>query len=122
DLFQIVEYGIDIWNMSLAERGAPVPTGTVETGVGVLDRSMAILAAVERGARSFTQIVEATGLTRPTAHRLVKALEEHGMLTMAGGLRGYRLGPRLLGLAATAMRELPLRDLAHPALERLAAV
>lgn len=82
---------------------------------------MAILAAVERGARSFTQIVEATGLTRPTAHRLVKALEDHGMLTMAGGL-GYRLGPRLLGLAATAMRDLPLRDLAHPALERLAAV
>ena len=111
-----------MWNMSLAERGAPGPTDTVETGVGVLDRSMAILAAVERGARSFTQIVEATGLTRPTAHRLVKALEDHGMLTMAGGLRGYRLGPRLLGLAATAMRELPLRDLAHPALERLAAV
>ena len=83
---------------------------------------MAIIAAVERGARSFTQIVEATGLTRPTAHRLVKALEDHGMLTMAGGLRGYRLGPRLLGLAVAAMRELPLRDLAHPALERLATV
>lgn len=109
-----------MWNMSLAEQSASGPT-PVETGVGVLDRSMAILAAVERGARSFTQIVEATGLTRPTAHRLVKALEDHGMLTMAGGL-GYRLGPRLLGLAATAMRDVPLRDLAHPALERLAAV
>ena len=80
---------------------------------------MAVLEAVERGARSFTQIVEATGFTRSTTHRLVKALEEHGLLMAAGG-RGYRLGPRLLGLAAAAMRDLPLRDLAHPSLERLA--
>jgi DNA-binding IclR family transcriptional regulator len=36
-----------------------------------------------------------------------------------GGL-GYVLGPRLLGLAASAMNDLPLRDLARPVLERLA--
>ncbi|HEX9124010.1 MAG TPA: IclR family transcriptional regulator [Actinomycetota bacterium] len=85
----------------------------------MLDRSLAILDAVESGHRSFTAIVEATGLSRPTAHRLIKALEDHGLLAFVGG-RGYGLGPRLLRLAATAMRELPLRDLAHPALERLA--
>jgi DNA-binding IclR family transcriptional regulator len=33
---------------------------------------------------------------------------------------GYVLGPRLLGLAASAMRDLPLRDLARPTLGRLA--
>jgi DNA-binding IclR family transcriptional regulator len=87
--------------------------------VGVLDRAVAILAAVEQGSRSFTAIVEATGLTRPTAHRLIRALERHGLLFHVGGL-GYALGPRLLALAATAMRELPLRDLARPALEHLA--
>jgi DNA-binding IclR family transcriptional regulator len=108
--------------MSLAQGPAGAPRGRVrvaETGVGVLDRTMTVLEAVERGARSFTQIVEATGFTRSTTHRLVKALEEHGLLMASGG-RGYRLGPRLLGLAAAAMRDLPLRDLAHPALERLA--
>jgi DNA-binding IclR family transcriptional regulator len=88
--------------------------------VGVLDRTMAILDAVQMGARSFTQIVEATGLTRSTAHRLIKAMEDHGLLISSGG-RGYRLGPRLLGLAATATRDLPLRDLARPALAELAA-
>jgi DNA-binding IclR family transcriptional regulator len=88
------------------------------TGVGVLDRSVAILAAVEAGARSFTEIVTTTGLTRPTAHRLIRGLEEHGLLLYVGGF-GYALGPRLLALSASAMRELPLRDLAHPALERL---
>lgn len=89
------------------------------TGVGVLDRSIAILDAIEGGARTFTTIAEQTGLTRPTAHRLLRALEDHGFVFQVGGL-GYALGPRLLGLASTAMRELPLRDLARPALERLA--
>jgi DNA-binding IclR family transcriptional regulator len=79
---------------------------------------MAILAAVEGGARSFTDIQRATGFTRPTTHRLIRSAEDHGLLMQVGGL-GYRLGPRLLGLANRAMRELPLRDLAHPILERL---
>jgi DNA-binding IclR family transcriptional regulator len=93
---------------------------TGSTRVGVLDRSVAVLDAVQSGARTFTAIAERTGLTRSTAHRLLRALEEHGFVVHVGGL-GYALGPRLLGLAATAMRELPLRDLARPALERLAA-
>jgi DNA-binding IclR family transcriptional regulator len=87
--------------------------------VGVLDRSVAILSAVEAGARSFTRIVDATGLTRSTAHRLIAGLEDHGFLVHVGGL-GYALGPRLLALATAAVRDLPLRELAHPALERLA--
>ena len=90
-----------------------------KTGVGVLDRCVAILGAVESGSRSFTEIVTATGLTRPTAHRLILGLEDHGFLVHVGSL-GYALGPRLLALATTAMRELPLRELAHPALEGLA--
>ena len=89
------------------------------TAVGVLDRCVAVLTAVEAGDRSFSSIVAATGLTRSTAHRLIRSLEEHGFLFHVGGL-GYALGPRLLGLAATAAHELPLRELAHPALDRLA--
>jgi len=90
-----------------------------ETPVGVLDRAIAVMDAVEAGARSFTDIVRVTGLTRTTAHRLIRLLKDHGYVFHVGGL-GYALGPRLLGLATTAMRELPLRELAHPALERLA--
>jgi DNA-binding IclR family transcriptional regulator len=87
--------------------------------VGVLDRAMAIMQAIEGGARSHTEVARLTGLARPTAHRLLKSMESHGLVTSVGG-QGFRLGPRLLGLAATAMRELPLRDLAQPILERLA--
>lgn len=85
----------------------------------MLDRCVAVLGAVEAGARSFTDVVDATGLARPTAHRLIQGLEDHGFLIHVGG-SGYVLGPRLLGLATTAMRDLPLREIAHPAVERLA--
>lgn len=90
-----------------------------ETGVGTLDRALDVLDAVEAGARSFTDVVHATGLTRPTAHRMIRALEAHGLLMHVGG-HGYALGTRLLRLAESASRNLPLRDLAHPSLERLA--
>ncbi len=85
----------------------------------MIDRAVAILDAVEHGARSHAAVVRATGLSRTTAHRLLKSLDAHGLLEYAGG-RGYRLGPRLLKLAAMAMQEPSLRDAAHPALERLA--
>jgi DNA-binding IclR family transcriptional regulator len=85
---------------------------------GVLDRSVAILDAVEDGATSFTAIVEATGFTRTTVHRLIKTLEVHGLLMFNAG---YRLGPRLMRLAVSAAQGLPLKDLAHPVLERLSA-
>jgi len=90
-----------------------------ETAVGTLDRAVDILNAVEAGARTYTDITRVTGLSKPTAHRLIRALEQHGFLLQAGAA-GYALGPRLLSLASSAMRELPLRDLAHLAVERLA--
>jgi DNA-binding IclR family transcriptional regulator len=96
--------------------------GSPVSGVGTLDRAFAIISAMEAGASRFTQIAEAAGLSRPTAHRLLHALEAHGFVARYGAPHGYRLGPRLLRLASEAMRELPLRDLAHPALERLVRV
>ena len=87
------------------------------SGVGVLDRAAAVLDAVEAGARTFTDVARATGLPRPTAHRLLRALVALGFLSQTEG-RGYGPGPRLLRLAASALRELPLRELAHPALDR----
>ncbi|MDP9300858.1 MAG: helix-turn-helix domain-containing protein, partial [Actinomycetota bacterium] len=80
-------------------QGRPaVPSARPETPVGVIDRAAAVMDAVEAGAQSFTDIVRVTGLKRPTAHRLIRSLEDHGYLFHVGGL-GYALGPRLLGLA-----------------------
>jgi len=89
-----------------------------DTGVGTLDRAVAILDAVDRGARSHAQVVADTGLSRTTAHRLLKALEAHGMVQLRGG--GYGLGPKLLQLGSRSLPEISLRAAGHPALERLA--
>ena len=50
------------------------------SGVGVLDKAMAVLAAVEDEPRSLAELVDATGLSRATAHRLARALEVHGLV------------------------------------------
>jgi DNA-binding IclR family transcriptional regulator len=92
-----------------------------DTGVGVLDRSVAILDAIKAGARTHADVVREVGLTRTTAHRLLKSLEQHGFIAYQGGY-GYRLGARLLELGATAQQEFQLRAVARPALERLARV
>ncbi|HZD79579.1 MAG TPA: IclR family transcriptional regulator [Actinomycetota bacterium] len=93
--------------------------GAREGRVGVLDRAVRILDAVGEGHRTFTDIVGATGLPRPTAHRLLKALEGHGLLASIDGRR-YGPGPHLMRLAATAAKDQPLRAVAHPVLEQLA--
>lgn len=71
------------------------------SGVGVLDKATAVLAALEAGPATLAQLVTATGLARPTAHRLAVALEHHRMV--ARDMHGrFILGPRLGELASAA--------------------
>ena len=51
--------------------------GEIHSGVGVLDKTVKILDALESGPSTLGQLVAATGLARPTAHRLAIALERH---------------------------------------------
>jgi DNA-binding IclR family transcriptional regulator len=86
--------------------------------VGVIDKAMSILAAVERAPVALAGLVTATGLARPTAHRLAVALEAHGLLRRDRDGR-FVLGPRCLALGAAAAEAYPLRDAAMPALRDL---
>ncbi len=87
------------------------------SGVGVLDKAVAILAFLSTdGPASLAGVVEGTGLSRPTAHRLLSALETHHMVARAGG--GYVLGLRLLGWGNSAAGT-NLVDAARPALAAL---
>ncbi len=71
------------------------------SGVGVLDKAAVVLAALEAGPSTLAQLVAATGLARPTAHRLAVALEHHRLV--ARDLQGrFVLGPRLGELASAA--------------------
>jgi len=71
------------------------------SGVGVLDKAAVVLGALEAGPSTLAQLVAATGLARPTAHRLAVALEHHRLV--ARDLQGrFVLGPRLAELATAA--------------------
>src|SRR5271165_3932735 len=88
------------------------------TGVGVLDRCVVLLDLLADGPRSLRSLADVSGLPRPTAHRLLVALEGHRLVARdpAGS---FRLGPRLTELAAVAGPELDLASLAGPVLDRL---
>ena len=85
------------------------------SGVGVLDKAMAVLSAVEEAPRSLADLVQATGLSRATAHRLAVALEQHGLVRRDDDGR-FCLGLRLIGLGHEAAEAVPLWAAARPAL------
>lgn len=71
------------------------------SGVGVIDKASAVLAALEAGPASLAELVALTGLARPTAHRLAVALEYHRFV--GRDLQGrFILGPRLSELSSAA--------------------
>lgn len=71
------------------------------SGVGVLDKAAVVLGALEAGPATLAQLVSATGLARPTAHRLAVALEHHRLV--GRDMQGrFVLGPRLGELASAA--------------------
>jgi DNA-binding IclR family transcriptional regulator len=71
------------------------------SGVGVLDKAALVLGALEAGPQSLAGLVSATGLARPTAHRLAVALEHHRLV--GRDVQGrFVLGPRIAELAAAA--------------------
>ena len=104
-----------------SDRGDRNPPGTVATGVQTLDRAVALLEVVaDAGPTSLAALAEATGLTRPTAHRLARAFEDHGLLGRDDRGR-LRLGGRLVGWGALAGRSLGLAQVAGPVLDQLLA-
>ena len=87
------------------------------SGVGVLDKAVTILGTLESGPHSLAELVAATGIARPTAHRLAVALEHHRLV--ARDLQGrFVLGPRSAELAAAAGED-RLLAAAAPALAAL---
>jgi DNA-binding IclR family transcriptional regulator len=71
------------------------------SGVGVLDKAVAILACLEAGPHSLSDLVAATGIARPTAHRLAVALEHHRLVSRDYSGR-FVLGNRSSELAQAA--------------------
>jgi DNA-binding IclR family transcriptional regulator len=73
--------------------------GQPSSGIGVVDKSVAILAAVADAPQALADLVSSTDLPRATAHRLAVALEVHRLLARDADGR-FVLGPRVGELAA----------------------
>lgn len=74
-------------------------SGRPRSGIGVVDKTVAILAAAAATPRTLAELVEATGLPRATAHRLAVALEVHRLLARDAEGR-FVLGARVGEFAA----------------------
>jgi DNA-binding IclR family transcriptional regulator len=90
----------------------------IVTGVGVLDKAMMILGAIEPAPLSLSELQASTGLPRATAHRLATALEAHGLLRRDDEGR-FELGPHLVTLGRAATGRFALIAAATPVLRTL---
>jgi len=89
------------------------------SGVGVLDKAVAILHALQRsGSMALGELHTDIDLPRATAHRLAVALEDHGLVRRDGDGR-FVLGLGLIGLGHAAAARFPLADAARPVLSAL---
>lgn len=86
------------------------------SGIGVLDKAVAVLYAVAEHPCGLNELCARTGLPRATAHRLAVGLEVHRLLARDNtGM--WRPGPALAELAAGATD--PLLEAATAVLPRL---
>ena len=88
------------------------------SGIGVLDKAMVILRVVAVGPTPFRELVERTGISRATAHRLAQGMETLGLLRRNDD-GAYTLGLTLIGLGRAAVEAYPLSAAAAPILRRL---
>jgi DNA-binding IclR family transcriptional regulator len=90
---------------------------TQRSSVGVLDKAVTVLDCLAAGPVSLAELVERSGLSRPTAYRIAVALEAHGYVER--DTRGrFQLGPAISALAAAGRTD-PLERAAGPVLDRL---
>ncbi|MFJ4859804.1 IclR family transcriptional regulator [Streptomyces sp. NPDC088748] len=83
-----------------------------------VERALRILPVLAGGPAGLGAVAEALGVHKSTALRLLRTLNEHGLVYRQSDGR-YRLGAQLFALAAEAIENLDVRDIAHPHLMEL---
>jgi DNA-binding IclR family transcriptional regulator len=92
------------------------------SGTQSIDRAVQLLRQVARHNASGLTLAEAareTGLTPPTAHRMLGALREHGLVMQKARGKTYYLGQLAFELGLAANAHFDLRDLCAPVLARI---
>ena len=87
----------------------------ISNGIEMIDA----ITAAGRGGLPLARIVEATGVPKSSAHRLLREMVALGILRLDSDTAHYRGGLRLARLGAAVMANYDLRTMARPALEGL---
>jgi DNA-binding IclR family transcriptional regulator len=85
-----------------------------------IERAVSVLTALSDGPIGVTDVAERAALPKSTAARLLSSLAHEGFVEQLPGETRYRLGPRLLTLAASVRPTRSLVALARPELASLA--
>lgn len=100
---------------------SPIPKPPAPAGTQAILRAIGLLKTFSRTRPrlSLAELHTATGLTKPTAHRLLSALESEGLVERTGPQGTFRLGPALIALGSQARETNDLRTEVRPILEEL---
>lgn len=85
-----------------------------------VDKALTLLLLFRDHA--FVRVSEASahlGVARSTAHRLLAMLTYHGFVRRDPELRVYRAGPNLVDVGLAAIKDMDIRKLGEPMIERL---
>ena len=102
-----------------ANSGAMAKTPEERDQIRSLVRGLDVILAFSkhRPRMTLSQVAEATGLSRPTARRILLTLEAHGYARSDG--KAFALTPRVLALGYAYLSSLNLTEIAQPHLERV---
>lgn len=93
-------------------------------GAQAVRRALSVLRIIAAGRESgvpLAEIVRATGLTRPTVHRLVHVLIEEGIVERSAKSARYAIGGQVPELALARQQPSRLQRIAEPHLAQLSA-
>lgn len=108
---------------TIAERAAVGKADETSTkGGAALRRALKLLTLAGRHTQGIgvKELISASGLTRPTAYRMIAVLTEEGFLVQDGQHRTVALGPEFLRLAQQVWSDRDLRRTAETELSSLA--
>lgn len=90
--------------------------------IAVLTKAMAVLTVLASdSSATVARICQETGVTKPTAYRILKTLESGGFAVRDEARREYSIGPALHGLARSLRSSSDLLQIARPHMEALNA-
>ena len=101
-----------------------IATGAAKSsGTQTIERAsllVRLIASRSRTGMRLTEVVQHSGLQRPTAHRILKCLVDEGFLMQDTESHHYFLGPLIFELGLASAPQFNLCDICRPSLQRIA--